>query len=57
MITVTQRLPSGTQKIYINPDNIERILPWKGGALVNCVGGTETETVETPEQINSKIKE
>lgn len=58
MIAVAQRLPSGAiQRVYINPDNIERIIPFNGGALINGVGGSETQTVETPEQINSKIKE
>ena len=58
MIQVTQKLPSGsTQKIFINSNNIERILPYQGGALINGTSGSETITVETPEQIVSKIKE
>ena len=43
MISVTQRLPDGsTQKIYINPDSIERILPWRAGAMIDGIGGTRT---------------
>jgi len=59
LIPVTQRLPDGsnTQKTYINSDNIARILPWKGGAMVTTTDGSQTETLETPDQITAKVKE
>ena len=58
MFKVTQRLPDGgTIKIFINLDNIERIIPWKGGALINHVSGNETVIMETPEEIVAKSEE
>jgi hypothetical protein len=58
MIAVTQRLPTnnGSQRVYLNPDNIERVLPYLGGATVQTVSGADTDTVETPEQILALIK-
>jgi hypothetical protein len=57
MIAVQQKLPNGgTQTTYLNPDAIERMIPFEGGSMVNGMGGTQTMTVETPEQINALAK-
>jgi uncharacterized protein YlzI (FlbEa/FlbD family) len=56
VIVVTQKLPSGnTQTVYMNPDNIERVLPYNGGTTIQCVSGSSTEVVETPAEIYSRI--
>lgn len=57
MISLNQRLPSGkTQEVFLNPDDIQRIIPWNGGSLITEVSGEETEVSETPQEINAKIK-
>jgi len=57
-VQLTQKLPKGgTQPVFINTDNIERILPYDGGSIVNGVGGTETVVVETPERVMINAKE
>ena len=55
MIELTEKIPSGSQKILVNPDSIERILPATVGSVVTFMSGSDCEVLEHPQQIAALI--
>lgn len=56
MISLTQKTGAKQVKTWVNPENIERILPMADGSTIIFVSGSYAGYEETPEEIAKKIE-